>query len=315
MRYREHEHPIRDSWAFRALDSFGMALPLARFAMLARSSPREAVVQLVSEVRAPPFHGPSVVVFALPKSGSSLTELVFRTLGYIDIQHSVTCRSRSCRADTRAEDFLQHTFGWVRHGRPAFAKTHLAFDPGLRAAMDLRKLRGIVQIRDIRDALVSRYHHVMADPLHRHHAMLRDLPEPEGIKRSFFGERPGEGDDPITYFSSWIVDWVASAEFPVVRFEDMRSDEESFLRVLLDAAGRDVQDLGRIRSALAADREHAAQRSLGDRLRTRGAGFSTFRSGQVGAWREVLDQEGIDLIKHFANRALVSGGYARDDRW
>jgi hypothetical protein len=37
--------------------------------------------------------------------------------------------------------------------------------------------------------------------------------------------------------------------------------------------------------------------------------------GESGCWRTVLDQEGIDLVKRFANRALVAGGYERDDRW
>ena len=313
--HREYEHPARRSVAFKALDSIGIDLPLGRFAMLARSSPRGAVSQLLYELRAPRIPGRSVVIFALPKSGSTLTELVFRTLGYTGIQHAVGCRSRTCGADTPADKRLQHMFGWVREGHPAFAKTHLPFHPALKAAMERRRLGGIVQIRDIRDALISRYHHVMADRRHRHHAMLRDLPEIEGIKRSFFGERPGAGDDPITYFSAWIADWISASEFPVVKYEELCHDEESFLRALLEAAGRDVQDLSRLRSVLAADRELAASQTLDARLRGRGKGFSTFRKGEAGGWRQTLDQEAIDLVKRHANHALVASGYESDDRW
>jgi len=313
--HREYEHPLRRSMVFNALDSIGIALPVARFAMMARSSPRGAVSQLVSELRAPRIPGRSVVVFALPKSGSTLTELVFRTLGYTDMQHAVGCRSRTCSADTPADERLQRTFGWVREGRPAFSKTHLPFDPALKAAMERRRLVGVVQIRDIRDALISRYRHVMADHRHRHHAILRDLPEIEGIKRSFFGARPGAGDDPITYFSAWVADWIAASEFPVVKYEQLCHDEESFLRALLEAAGLDMQDLPRLRSAPATDRERAASQTLDARLTVRGKGLSTFRKGEAGGWRQTLDQEAIDLIKRFANRALVAGGYERDDRW
>ena len=283
--------------------------------MLARSSPRGAVSQLVSELRAPRIPGRSIVVFALPKSGSTLTELVFRTLGYTDMQHAIGCRSRTCGADTPADEHLQRTFGWVREGRPAFSKTHLPFDPALKPAMERRRLGGIVQIRDIRDALISRYHHVIADRRHRHHAMLRDLPDIEGIQRSFFGERPGAGDDPITYFSEWIADWISASQFPVVKYEELRGNEELFLRALLEAAGRDTHDLSRLRSVLAADRERAASRTLDARLRVRGKGFSTFREGECGGWRQTLDQEAIDLVKRHANHALVASGYESDDRW
>ncbi len=312
---REYEHPARRSGAFKALDSIGLALPVVRFAMLARSSPLGAVSRFVYELRAPRIPGRSVVVFALPKSGSTLTELVYRTLGYTDMQHAVGCRSRTCSADTPADERLQRMFGWVRERHPAFAKTHLPFDPALKAAMERRRLGGIVQIRDIRDALISRYHHVMADRRHRHHAMLRDLPEVEGIKRSFFGDRPGAGHDPITYFSAWIANWIAASAFPVVKYEELLHDEEFFLRGLLEAAGRSTHDLSRLRSALAADRERAASRTLDARLRVRGKGFSTFRKGEVGGWRRTLDQEAIDLVKRHANHALVASGYESDDRW
>jgi len=313
--HREHEHPARRSGAFEALDSIGIALPVAKIAMLARLSPRGAVSQLVSELRAPRIPGRSVVVFALPKSGSTLTELVFRTLGYTDMQHAIGCRSRTCGADTPADERLQRTLGWIREGRPAFSKTHLPFDPGLEAAMDRRRLGGIVQIRDIRDALISRYYHVMANRRHRHHAMLRDLPEIEGIKKSFFGERPGAGDDPITRFSAWIADWISASQFPVVKYEELCGNEESFLRALLAGAGRNTHDWSRLRSVLAADRERAASRTLDARLKVRGKGFSTFRKGEAGGWRQTLDQEAIDLVKRHANHALVASGYESDDRW
>jgi hypothetical protein len=282
---------------------------------LAIRSPAEAVSQLVSEHRSPPTNGRPIVVFALPKSGSTLTELALRTIGYVDLMHSVRFRTTTVTTDSSASEQLQRLFGWMPQGRAAFAKVHFPFDPDFRGALAAWGACGAIQARDIRDALVSRYHHIMASPRHRHHAMLRGLSEAQGIKRSFFGEQPGSGDDAISYFSAWIVDWVSSGYFPVLRYENFVLDPSSAVDRLIAVTGQTPVDREKLLCTIEAERQRGSRTTLQARLCARGRSVSTFRRGKIGSWREIFDQEAIELVKQHANRALVVAGYERDDRW
>jgi hypothetical protein len=306
---------MRKSSVLRSLDAMGMATPLARLTLSACSSPAAAMRRCVAERRQLRSQGRPLLVFALPKSGSTLTELLLRELGYVDVNHSVCCRRMICRDDAAPTEHARCLFHWVRRDQPAFAKTHLRPDRDLDRELVARGIGGLVQIRDIRDALISRYHHVRADPRHRHHAMLRGLPEIEGIKRSFFGAQPGQGDDPIEYFSAWIVDWMSTNRYPVVRYEQLIRFDEAVLATLREVTGWDSVQVDRLRSAMHGDRESARRLPLEARLRSNAAKFSTFRGGTPGDWRRILDREAIDLIKLHAQDALAAAGYEKDSHW
>jgi hypothetical protein len=262
-----------------------------------------------------PVQGKSAILFALPKSGSTAAERVMRALGYIDLPHSLGHRSVCVRFDAPVRQQLQGLFRYVRGNRPVFAKVHIPFDPLIESEVRRIGLVGMVQIRDVRDALVSRYHHVIATPRHRHHASLRDLPEAEGIRRSFFGEHAGTGDDPIIWFSKWVSDWCRFAPYPILKYEDLVRDTNRWASTVINILGRDPSEGPALAKVLLQDREQSSAHSLRERIKTRGSGLSTFRRGKVGGWRDVLDQEAIDLVKQHANDALVAGGYESDDRW
>jgi hypothetical protein len=141
------------------------------------------------------------------------------------------------------------------------------------------------------------------------------LPEIEGIKRSFFGAQPGQGDDPIEYFSAWIVDWMSTNRYPVVRYEQLIRFDEAVLATLREVTGWDSVQVDRLRSAMHGDRESARRLPLEARLRSNAAKFSTFRGGTPGDWRRILDREAIDLIKLHAQDALAAAGYEKDSHW
>ena len=300
---------------FPWLDERGLALPLGRAARAITHNPIGGLRMLAHEAFANPIGGRSVVLFALPKSGSTMSELAFRTMGLVDLQHSLWARTCSADWNSPAPEQLSRIFRFVSPRRQGFAKTHIAWHPTIRAAMMDLGIVGAVQIRDIRDVLVSRYHHVMSDPSHRHHAMLRDLSPSEGLRRSFFGERPLQGDDPLPYLAQWVVSWTAAAELPVLRYEDYLTNDCEFLRSLRSLAGRDEVDTELLQRAIRNDRERAAKAKLATRLRNRALNFSTFRQGERGGWRQIFDQEAIDLVKRHANHALLASGYESDDRW
>jgi len=300
---------------FQWLDECGLARPLGRAARTIMRNPIGGLRTLTHEAFANPIEGRSVVLFALPKSGSTMSELALRTMGLVDLQHSLWARTCSADWNSPAHTQLRRIFRFVSPRRKGFAKTHIAWHPTIRAAMMDLAITGAVQIRDIRDVLVSRYHNVMSDPSHRHHAMLRDLSPSEGLRRSFFGERPLQGDDPLPYLAQWVGSWTAAAELPVLRYEDYLANEGVFLRSLRSLVGRDEVDIGLLQRAIRDDRERAAAVELTTRLRNRALNFSTFRQGERGGWRHLFDQEAIDLVKEHGNGALVAGGYESDDRW
>lgn len=306
---------LKETALFRWLDRRGVAIPLARLSREIVSSPMAALGRLAREASAPHAPARSIAVFALPKSGSSMTQCALQSVGLVDLGRSVLTRTRNTDPELPADANLRRVFRWARADQACFVKTHLEWHPGIPGALEEIGAVGLVQVRDIRDALISRYHHVMADPRHRHHALLRSLPLREGIKRSFFGQHPGGGDDPIRHFADWITGWVSSRCLPVIRYEDFLVNPQDFLEGLCERIGKPASEAGRMAAAIADDRAEASRRSLAWRLRKRGGHLSTFRSGRSAQWREVLDDEAISLVKLHANAALVACGYELDDRW
>jgi hypothetical protein len=308
-------HPVKRTAAFRLLDRFGLGLPVGRTVRLFIHDPPACFRAISREAFAKPVAGQSVAVFALPKSGSTMTELVLRTLGLIDLQRSLLARTSSIDARIPGADQLKRIFRFVRPREQSFAKTHIAWHPTIGRAIADLGLSGVVQIRDLRDVLVSRYLHVMSDPRHRHHDMLRHLSPSEGLKRSFFGEQPMHGDDPLPYLARWTTSWMATAELPMLKYEDYLERPAEFLRSIGTVAGKEAVDIERIERALHEDRQCARQRPLSMRIKRRAGGLSTFRRGESGGWRKLFDRAAIDLVKEHGNDALVASGYETDDRW
>ena len=69
----------------------------------------------------------------------------------------------------------------------SFLKLHTHFKPKYINLVEKNKLRISIQIRDIRDMLISRYYHVLDDKYHWQNKLISNLNFDEGFKQSLKG--------------------------------------------------------------------------------------------------------------------------------
>ncbi len=266
---------------------------------------------------------PLILVIGLPKSGTSwLEQLLNEVPGYIQLNNSVLRNFSGKRLLNNAHDVSREMLASCPQNRYSYLKLHTHFSQANIDIINEFGIRPIVMIRDIRDMMISRYHHNMNEPEHWMYPTLRDMPPEEGFLRSMFDIDGIKGFDPIDYFVRWIEDWLAyerdnPGSVCVVRYEDMKLDVNATLQRLLSFVGIDF-DAATIAN-IVKRQEHAYRNinksSLKQKFKNRGRLRSTLRKGQVGEWAEFFTPEHKELFKEKAGHTLIASGYEKDLSW
>jgi hypothetical protein len=116
----------------------------------------------------------------LPKSGTTRIEQLFRQLPYIDASRSLL-RRRRLRELHHDHDLSPCFVRSQSSHRYTFIKTHSHY-LGFTVEVSLELGTGLlVTSRDLRDMMISRYCHVLADKSHWKHNLIADLPREEGF--------------------------------------------------------------------------------------------------------------------------------------
>ena len=114
-------------------------------------------------------------------------------------------------------------------------------------------------------------------------------------------------------WSGYQASWLNQTDIPVhvVRYEDMHADTEGVFRRALAIAGRNASDEQIARAARFArfDELKQQEEARGFREAPPGAKAGFFRRGEVGAWREELTVEQIDLIERAHAPTMQRFGY------
>ena len=188
-------------------------------------------------------------------------------------------------------------------------KTHMEGRPQGVEALRNHGIPTVVMVRDLRDQCVSRYYHVLSSPEHRPHDFYRSSDQSVGISHCL--------EVSVTEYADWVRNWMPvlaeddSGLFMLVRYEDLLADTKGMFSKVLEhfATAIPEHEVDAIIEEVArAAREGA---DLEERLRK----GNTFRSGQVGEWREHFSPEDIERFKAAANDVLVSLAYEKDDTW
>jgi len=169
-------------------------------------------------------------------------------------------------------------------------------------------------IRDIRDMLISRFHHIMAVPEHWDHAHLVSLPEAEALYESFITMPANGGDNAIKYYVNWIDGWVDQANensdrVLIIKFEEMKNELETTLTRVFDFFEYNHNTTVK---KIISNHEKSyprTSRPLAESFKLSGRKHSTFRSGQVGGWQNVLTPRHLDIIEKYAGGLLSKWGY------
>jgi len=227
----------------------------------------------------------------LAKSGTSLYEHIVSELGYVDGARSIL-RSRY-KCNRYEEGFIcQELFDAFPLSKNTYIKTHALYKPEYKY-LDLPTK--IIVLRDIRDALVSRYFHIISDPKHwdfnRLNHIKNDLSR---FKASVLAINPTYGISQFEYYARYVNSWIESPfNTSIFWYEDYISDpirEINKIILLLGCGSKDASD---IENKLECKREKLSNMngSLQSKRKSSIAQSGTFRSGKIGGHIDFFDSE------------------------
>lgn len=233
---------------------------------------------------------------ALPKSGSTRIEALFNLLPYVDATTSLL-RLRKIpgphHEHSLSTDFIR---SYSRGPRLTFVKTHSHLEV---STVDVAWKCGtqlFVSLRDLRDMMISRYFHVMAESTHWQHDLIKDMPVEKGFISSLRLTRPqNPWNVPIDYYYGWIRDWrlfsQANSNVPLLWYEDFSANEELQVRRILELVSLSLnQDAHRLVERLSASREKQRRLSLDTNLKRFSRKKSTFREGRSRSWETFMSE-------------------------
>jgi len=232
------------------------------------------------------FSNPDPYVIAThPKGGS---HLLMKILNMI---HEPRPENAFCHYDSLHFHPNQIEESWHAGGMPwvHLFSPHFTYDYFHRNHPDFKI---IVILRDPRDAYVSYAHHVYRGV---------DISEEEKIDRVF-------QDEAYFEMSGYLSIFLNVPRFYVVRFEELVGSKGGGDKELQTQTIYDLADyIGMpISTALAS--------AYGDDL-FGNAGSINFRKGQIGSWKEALNEEQKEWFKEHFGDELIRLGYEHDYDW
>ena len=230
----------------------------------------------------------------LPKSGTTVIEQIFDNLPYV--RQNVSFNRLFFTGNLKNDHSIsEEMFKYNPSNKYTFLKTHTEYSIYHENIYRKFNLRVIVSLRDLRDMLISRYFHILADENHWLHKKIKDLNFTEGfilsIKLKFYiGEK--EKETALNYYYNWINDWLRISknnEFLVLWFEDFKNNPTKYVNRILDYVDFKNYKSENIIENIKKTEEN--QKSLIKGLSNYGRLKSTFRKGEVGQWKNLFNNE------------------------
>lgn len=198
--------------------------------------------------------------------------------------------------------------GWVRRrlaevGPGQFSRGHVRFSEYFASLLAAGGLRTIHVVRDPRDVAVSHAHYMMARPRHPFHGHYRRLGD-WSARLAFSitgGPVPGVG-----YLTSLagryrlMEGWRRDPRVLEVRFEALVGSA---------GGGEDESQRETIGDILRFIEQEPTAEAVERTVETLFGGTSTFRRGQIGAWREAFEPAHGELFRSTAGDLLEHWGY------
>ena len=237
----------------------------------------------------------------LPHSGSTLIEEIFENLPYVGLNSSLI-RFFYNRRITHLHGISHDAFLSFPEKKYSFLKTHSHYEPESLDFANLSNVTTIVCLRDLRDMMLSRYWHIIANKKHQSHKLVSKMPFKEGLITSMLEENQNNyyASIPIDDYFQWIKNWLDQEKKGTVKifwFEDYISDPVKYLDKLKLYLEFNELDSKVIEKILVNKRGKHSKQSLSQRLLKKGRNKSTFRSGQVGGWKKYFDNDIISAIE------------------
>ena len=235
-----------------------------------------------------------VLIFGLPKSGTTLVEEILEQLPYVRLNRTpVRFYIHPNLKDSHAIN--DESFKFFSEKKYSFLKTHSYFDNKHIDLVKKYNAKILICFRDIRDVMISRYNHVLADKNHWQHEEIIDLPTHEGFLKSLtsLNNSPSENKiAPIEEYYNWVYNWLSFKginNYNILWYEEYIKDPISYINKILSDLDFKEFDAKIIENTLAALRKKNEHTKLKNKLRRAGKGVSTFREGKSGGWKDFFD--------------------------
>ncbi|MCP4378239.1 MAG: sulfotransferase domain-containing protein, partial [bacterium] len=150
-----------------------------------------------------------IFIAGLPKSGTTwLEQLLANTRGWVQLNKSCLRSFPGSVQLLHEHDADERMLTCAPKNKLSFLKLHLNPYPRNFSILDKLGIKTVVLIRDLRDMLISRYHHVVSQQSHWDHKRLMSIPESSRLLESMKGVRPADAISVIDYYDSWVSGWM-----------------------------------------------------------------------------------------------------------
>ena len=280
-------------------DPFGIMNRLAYGTKIFLGSPAKWAKELRHDIEADrksiKYNSPHKIVFCagLPKSGSTMIEHIFENLPYVRANETMM-RSFS----TGKLDHVHGVSDWMFKNLPknkySFFKLHTHFTEDYFSILRKYNSRVIVSIRDLRDMMISRYHHILSETDHWQHKDVRGLSDKEGFLKSLVGFPPDEDTIPIVYYYNWIRDWKEASlikDIYLCNYEQYTEKPLEYIDGILGWIEFSSFSSTLIEENLDSIRSTVKMLDLNSRIQKKGRSSTTFRKGKSGGHIDLFDNE------------------------
>ncbi len=235
-------------------------------------------------------------ICGLPKSGTTLIENILNNLLYIQIEKSILRMfpNKNKISDKNIDEYIS----CFPKNKFTYVKTHLEYNQNVLNKLLNQNFKVIITLRDLRDALISRYFHVLSDKNHWQHDVVKNLNFEEGfinsltIKTKKFPNPNFE--EPIKYYYNWIRNWNKvenSKNIKKIWYEGYNENAEKFIKEILNFTNFNELDEKEIENKLSLKRKEEKNIPLIKKLKRRGKNVSTFRSGKSNNWKDLFTEK------------------------
>lgn len=248
----------------------------------------------------------------LPKSGTTLIENILSQLPMVQGNNSMLRIYDNSNLD-HVHGITENMFKKFPRNKITYVKTHSHFSEKYIDIANKYNSKIIISLRDIRDAMISRYFHVKNDKTFLRHNLLKDLNFKEGfilslsqsLNRDYdaidWQTSDGNFKKPIEYYYKWIENWKNFAEKNenclILWFEDYVKDPKKYINKIIKHLEFDSIDVDELYLKLESNKKFLKKRNLEENLNL--IEPQTFRKGTYGDWKTVLDEEILEKFYSF----------------
>lgn len=262
-----------------------------------------------------------IFIAGLPKSGTSwLEKLVSEIPGYIQMNGSFLRRLHGHGRLAYSHGINWDVINSAPKNRFSFLKLHTHYEEQYMQVLNNAGIKATILIRDIRDMMISRYYHVMADQNHWQHEIIKSLPFEEGFEKSLFGKSYEDTMDVIYFYTKWILDWIRyiganEDKCFLMSYEDMKNNLLSIFKKFLYFYQFEFSDKFISHMIKAQNKMHLNKNNLSENLNLIGRMQTTFRKGSVGEWATLFNNKHKEIFKEIAGPMLIESGYEKNYDW